>query len=57
MCTLNTGLRKQKIISRWKRESPSFTLKLNPLYPIKLCAKFGWNLPSGSGEEVKCVKR
>ena len=24
---------------------------LNPLYPRMLCAKFGWNWPSGSGEE------
>ena len=24
---------------------------LNPLHPRMLCAKFGWNWPSGSGEE------
>ena len=24
---------------------------LNPLHPSMLCAKFGWNWPSGSGEE------
>ena len=24
---------------------------LNPLYPRMLCAKFGWNWPSGSGEK------
>ena len=25
---------------------------LSPLHPIMLCAKFGWNWPSGSGEEI-----
>ena len=29
---------------------------LNPLYPRMLCAKFGWNWPSGSGEEDENVK-
>ena len=29
----------------------SFEKKLNPLHPTMLCAKFGWNLPSGSREE------
>ena len=29
---------------------------LNPLHPRMLCAKFGWNWPSGSGVEVKNVK-
>ena len=28
---------------------------LNPLHPRMLCAKFGWNWPSGSGEENKNV--
>ena len=27
--------------------------KLNPIHPRMLCAKFGWNWPSGSGEEVE----
>ena len=25
----------------------------NPLHPRMLCAKFGWNWPSGSGEDVE----
>ena len=29
---------------------------LNTLYPRMLCAKFGWNWPSGSGEEDENVK-
>ena len=29
---------------------------LNPLQPRMLCAKFGWNWPSGSGEEDENVK-
>ena len=29
---------------------------LNPLHPRMLCAKFGWNCPSGSGEEDENVK-
>ena len=29
---------------------------LNPLYPRMLCAKFGWNWPSGSWEEDENVK-
>ena len=29
---------------------------LNPLHQRMLCAKFGWNWPSGSGEEVEIVK-
>ena len=39
------------IISPWKREGPFIWTKLNPLHPRLLCAKFGWNWPSGSGEE------
>ena len=31
-------------------------VNLNPLHPRMLCAKFGWNWPSGSGEEDKNVK-
>ena len=29
---------------------------LNPFHPWILCAKFGWNWPSGSGEEDENVK-
>ena len=29
---------------------------LNPLHPGILCAKFGWNWPSGSGDEDENVK-
>ena len=30
---------------------PYIWTKLNPLHPRMLCAKFGWNWPSGSGED------
>ena len=30
-------------------------VNLNPLHPRMLCAKFGWNWPSGSREEYKNV--
>ena len=39
------------IISPWKRVGPLLWTNLNPLYPRMLCAKFGWNWLSGSGEE------
>ena len=39
------------IISSKKRARPFIWTNLNPLYPMMLCAKFGWNWPSGSGEE------
>ena len=39
------------IISPWKRAGPFIWTNLNPLHPRMLCAKFGWNWPSGSGEE------
>ena len=39
------------IISPWKRAQPFIWTNLNPLHPRMLCAKFGWNWPSGSGEE------
>ena len=32
------------------------SINLNPLYPRMLCAKFGWNSPSGSGEKDENVK-
>ena len=35
----------------WKRAEPFFGTNLNPLHQRLLCAKFGWNWPSGSGEE------
>ena len=40
----------------WKREGPLIWTNLNPLYPRMLCAKFGWNWPSGSGGEDENVK-
>ena len=39
------------IISPLKRAGPFMWTNLNPLYPRMLCAKFGWNWPSGSGQE------
>ena len=39
------------IISPWERAGPFIWTKLNPLHPMMLCAKFGWNWPSGSGEK------
>ena len=39
------------IISPWKRAGPFNWTNMNPLHPRMLCAKFGWNWPSGSGEE------
>ena len=44
------------IISPWKRARPFIWTNLNPLHPRMLCAKFGWNWPSGSGEEDENVK-
>ena len=38
------------IISPWKRAGPFIWTNLNPLHPRMLCAKFGGNWPSGSGE-------
>ena len=35
----------------WKRAGPFNWTNLNPLHPRMHCAKFGWNWPSGSGEE------
>ena len=39
------------IISPWKRVQPFIWTNLNPLYPIMLCAKFGWKKLRGSGEK------
>ena len=44
------------IISAWKRAGPFIWTNLNPIYPRMLCAKFGWNWPSGSGKEDENVK-
>ena len=44
------------IISPWKRAGPFLWTNLNPLYRRMLCAKFGWNWLSGSGEEDENVK-
>ena len=47
-------------ISPWKRAGPFIWTNLNSLHPRMLCAKFGWNWPSGSGEEdenVKCLRQ
>ena len=39
------------MISPWKRAGPFIWTNLNPLYPRMLCAKFGWNWLSGSGQK------
>ena len=39
------------IIFPWKRAGPFIWINLNLLHPKTLCAKFGWNWLSGSGEE------
>ena len=39
------------IISPWKRAGPFIWTKFNLPHPRMLCAKFGWNWLSGSGEE------
>ena len=44
------------IISPLGRAWPFIWTNLNPLYPGILCAKFGWNWPSGPGEEDENVK-
>ena len=44
------------IISPWKRVGPFIWINLNPYHTRMLCAKFGWNWPSGSGEEDENVK-
>ena len=40
----------------WKRVGPFICTNLNSLYPRMLCAKFGWNWSSGSGEKMKMWK-
>ena len=44
------------IISHWKSLWSFIWWNLNPLHPRMLCAKFGWNWPSGSWEEDENVK-
>ena len=39
-----------------EKAGPFIWTNLNPLHPRMLCAKFGWNWPSGSGEEDENVK-
>ena len=39
------------VIFPWKRNGPFIWNNLNSLHPRMDCAKFGWNWPSGSGEE------
>ena len=41
------------IISPWKSAGPFIWTILNSLKLRMLCAKFGWNWPSGSWEEVE----
>ena len=40
------------IVSPWDRVWPFTWTNLNPLQPIILCTKIGWNWTSGSGEYV-----
>ena len=44
------------IISPLKRAGSFIWTNLNPLHPRMLFAKFGWNWPSGFGEENENVK-
>ena len=44
------------IISPWKRAGSFIWTNLNPHHPRMPRAKFGWNWPSGSGEEDENVK-
>ena len=39
----------------FKRKWFCVSIKQNFLHPRMLCAKFGWNCPSGSGEEDFCL--
>ena len=39
------------IFPPWKRMGPFIWRNLNSHHPRMLCAKFGWNWPSGSGEK------
>ena len=44
------------IIFTWKRAWPYIRQNWNQFHPRMLCAKFSWNLPSGSGDDVENVK-
>ena len=48
--------RRKKYIVNFMRMYWFFMNFLNPLHPRMLYAKFGWNWPSGSGEEAEIVK-
>ena len=39
-----------------EKGGPFIWTNLNPLHPMMLCAKFGWNWPSGSGQKDENVK-
>ena len=43
-------------ISPWKGTWLFILTNLNPQHPRMLCAMFGWNWPSGSGEDYENVK-
>ena len=53
---LSMYFRNFRVISPWKRAGPLVGMNLNSLHPRRLCAKFGWKWPSGSGEEDENVK-
>jgi hypothetical protein len=44
------------IISPWRRDIPFVWAKMNSLDLRKICAKSGYNWPSGSWEDVENVK-
>ena len=46
----------RNLISPWKRAGPFICTNLNLLHPRTLCAKLGWNWPSGSGEDDENIK-
>ena len=48
---LSRYLRYFVIISPWKRTGHLIWINFKPLYQRLHCAKFGWNWPSGSGED------
>ena len=53
----NVNKKKKKPIIYFMRIEWFFIwTNLNPLHPRVLCTKFGWNWPSGSGEEDEDVK-
>lgn len=48
--------KKEKKKQKQNQKQNKKTNNLNFLYPIIVCAKFGWNWQSGSVEEVENVK-